>query len=197
MKRRDKEILMERLNKFNEAATNLMLAISHFEGDFNDLNAIEKYPFEKSFDEVVLDIDEFTSAVNEELAIKPQYKNHSVVEHKKEYLTAQIVDEEKGKTYDMTVIILDEEPADDDEDEVVPFKIIDYYHGDPSVSDTGYFIGRWKKECDTMMRVHNYLQAYLETNEGCFASPRESELYNEPTVRQTLKELRDIIMYRF
>ena len=156
MKRRDKEILMERLNKFNEAATNLMLAISHFEGDFNDLNAIEKYPFEKSFDEVVLDIDEFTSAVNAELAIKLPYKNHAVVEGKKTYFTAQVVDEDSGATYDMTAIILDEKPADDDEDEVVPFKIIDYYHGEPSVADTGHFIDRWEKECATMMRVHNY-----------------------------------------
>lgn len=197
MKRRDKEILMERLNKFNEAATNLMLAISHFEGDFNDLNAIEKYPFEKSFDEVVLDIDEFTTAVNEELAIRPQCKNHVVVEGKKTYFTAQVVNEEDGKTYDMTAIILDEAPADDDEDEVVPFKIISHYHGEPSVADTGYFIDRWEKQCATMMRVHNYLQAYLETNEGYFASPRESELYNEPLVRQTLNELEDIIMYKF
>lgn len=204
MTKNDKRNLMEALNKFNEAAQDFLTAIYRLEDDtFNDMQSISKYPFDKSFEEVAIDLECFTKAVRDELADdvndKPVYVrnivNHSVVEDNKEFIVAQVVDEEDGKTYDMNVIILDEKPADDFE--VVPFKLINYYHGEPTVEDTKSYIDDWKRECEVMMRVQQYLAAYLLTNEGCFSSPDDDELYNEPLVRQTLQDLRDIIINRF
>lgn len=122
-------------------------------------------------------------------------KNHWLIIDNKNYFTAQVTDEEVGRTYDMNVIFVEEEP--NDETEVVPFKIANYYHGEPSVEDTQLYIDDWKKECATMQRVLKYVEAYLLTNEGCFSPPSDNELYNEPLVRQTLEELKDIIMYHF
>lgn len=218
----DKRNLLNKLHNFHEAAADLLSAIYELEDDtFNDMRANEKYPFEKSFDEVTMDISCYIEAVEEEFEynrddntmlvrddlryklvsddVKPVWvrnvKNHRIAEDKKRYFTAQVTDEEDGKTYDMNVIMVDEEP--NDEYEVVPFKIVNYYHGEPSVEDTQSYIDDWKKECAAMQRVLKYLEAYLETNEGCFGSPNEEELYNEPLVRQTLEELKDIIMYHF
>ena len=201
MTKNNKKDLMNALNNFNHAAKALLDVVYDMEGEFNDLNSIEVYPFDKSLDEVVADIDTFVDAVFGEINAedKPSFvrnvKNHSIVEDKKEFFTAQVTDEETGSIYDMNVIIVNEEPID--ETEIVPFKIVNYYHGEPSVEDTQYYIDDWKKASATMMRVQNYLAAYLLTNEGCFASPEEDALYNEPLIRQTLQELRDIIIDRF
>lgn len=123
-------------------------------------------------------------------------RNHWLIIDNKNYFTAQVTDEEVGKTYDMNVIFVEEEP--NDEYEVVPFKIANYYHGDPTVEDTVSYIDDWKKECATMQRVLKYVEAYLDVNEGCFGDQHdESDIFYEPLLRQTIEELKDIIMYHF
>ena len=48
--------MIKTLNEFNDSFKKLNSKWSQFD-DFNDLCAIDKYPFKKSFDELTLEVD--------------------------------------------------------------------------------------------------------------------------------------------